>query len=314
MMQLPSTPSPTHDTAVLRPVPARSVRHGGQAEISAGGVIYNGEAAPSFGDIGAFREYPDVRSFKRKFGLIVPATNTSAEHELWAIIFQNPGPSGLQGVGIHAATVNTPRPTLDSPAAVESYKRQFLDGLRSAVDAALLAQPDHLIMGMSLEHILDGLDAIKACVAEIETHSRVAWATWHDAAAAALRKFSARRIGLLTPFDRDGNRRATRMFEDLGFEVVASVGFACADAVQIAHVPDWAKERAVLELLATEQNALDAVVQCGTNMSFVQLAERLEPLVGIPMLGINAVTFWHALRQTGIVNPVPGAGRLFREF
>src|SRR3712207_1610257 len=98
------------------------------------------------------------------------------------------------------------------------------------------------------------------------------------------------------------------MFEELGFEVVSTVGFSCANALHIAHVPDWAKERAILELLATSSNRLDAVVQCGTNMSMSQVAERLEPVIGIPILGINAVTFWYALRENGIDAPLEGAG------
>jgi len=30
---------------------------------------------------------------------------------------------------------------------------------------------------------------------------------------------------------------------------------------------------------------LDAVVQCGTNMSLIDVSEKLEPVVGIPILG-----------------------------
>ena len=79
-------------------------------------------------------------------------------------------------------------------------------------------------------------------------------------------------------------------------------------------IPDWAKEKAVMELLATEDNKLDAVVQCGTNMSFMDVAEKLEPVVEIPILGINAVTFWYALRENGFEGALVGAGRLLREF
>src|SRR3712207_3989021 len=104
------------------------------------------------------------------------------------------------------------------------------------------------------------------------------------------------------------------MFEELGFEVVASVGFSCANALHIAHVPDWAKEKAILELLATGANGLDAVVQCGTNMSLTDVTERLEPVLGIPILGVNLVTFWYALRENGIDAPLTDAGRLMREF
>jgi maleate isomerase len=64
------------------------------------------------------------------------------------------------------------------------------------------------------------------------------------------------------------------MFDELGFEVVSSVGFSCASVLNYPLIPDWAKEKAILELLATRENKLDAVVQCGTNMSLIDVSER----------------------------------------
>lgn len=127
---------------------------------------------------------------------------------------------------------------------------------------------------MSLEHIISGIEGVRAPMAEIERHSGLSWAARHDAAPAALNKFGARRIGLLTPFEKAGNESAARMFEDLGFTVVASVGLSCAHALHIAHIPDWAKEKAITELLASADNKLHAIVQCGTNMSLIDVCER----------------------------------------
>jgi hypothetical protein len=62
------------------------------------GVIHNGKKAENFGEIDPSRGYADVRSFRRKFGLIIPATNTSMEHELWSIIFRNQHPHELQSL------------------------------------------------------------------------------------------------------------------------------------------------------------------------------------------------------------------------
>jgi maleate isomerase len=182
------------------------------------------------------------------------------------------------------------------------------------MDVASLAQPQYMLMGMSLEHILGGIKEIRAPMADLEAYSGLSWATWHDAIQAALGKYGAKRIGILTPFDKKGNEFATQMFEELGFEVVSSVGFSCANALHIAHVPDWAKEKAILELLATDENKLDAVVQCGTNMSLIDVTEKLEPVVGIPILGINIVIFWYALRENGFERALVGAGRLLQEF
>jgi maleate isomerase len=166
---------------------------------------------------------------------------------------------------------------------------------------------------MSLEHILPGLSAVQAAAREIEARSGLAWATWHDAAHAALSCYGARCIGLLSPFDRTGSASAQRLFEDLGYEVVTSLGFSCAHALHIAHVPDWAKEKAIVERLATPARRLDAIVQCGTNLSLSQVAEALEPRLGIPILGVNATTLWYALRENGFDAPLHGGGRLLRE-
>ncbi len=135
------------------------------------GVILNGVTAKQFGAIDSARGYPDVRSFKRKFGLLIPATNTSMEHELWSIIFKNQGAGLLDGVGIHTSNVITPAPKLATVDDLHEYRRQFLDGLKTAIDAALLAQPEYLIMGMSLEHIIHGLDAIRQPMQEVENHA-----------------------------------------------------------------------------------------------------------------------------------------------
>lgn len=278
------------------------------------GVIFNGKKAEHFGEIDSSQGYPDVRSFRRKFGLLIPVTNTSMEHELWSILFKNQGPGELSGVGLHTSSVSTPNPKLNTAADLLDYRRQFLDGLKSAIDAALLAEPQYLIMGMSLEHIISGIEEIRAPMTDIEIYSRLSWATWHDAAPAALNKLGAKRIGLLTPFDNQGNKNASKMFEDLGFTVVSTVGFSCAHALHIAHIPDWAKEKAIMELLATANNNLDAIVQCGTNMSLTNVCEKLEPIIGIPILGINAVTFWYALRENGFTSPLAGGGKLLRYF
>jgi maleate isomerase len=168
-------------------------------------------------------------------------------------------------------------------------------------------------MGMSLEHIVSGLDSIRTTMAQMEKYCSLSYATWHDAIRAALDSYGAKRIGLLTPFEEVGNASAIKMFEELGYEVVTSIGFACGNTQHIAHIPDAVKERAVMEM-ASAHNKLDAIVQCGTNMSMINVTEKLEPSLGIPILGINAVSFWFALREAGFSDPLVGGGRLLREF
>lgn len=296
-----------------QPVRLADVNKAPMPGLAPSGMVKDGEP---FSDLVIVRTpgQPDARSFRRKFGLLIPATNTSMEHELWSIIFNNPGATGLDGVGIHTVSIQTPKAQLKTAADLQAYKTQFVAGLANAIDQAALAQPEYLIMGMSLEHILTGVDEIRSLMQGIESRYPYSWATWHEAANAALKKYKAKRIALISPFDVNGNKNAIRLFEDLGYDVVASFGFACSNALDIAHIPDAAKEEVILRLLATPENHLDAVVQLGTNMSMLNVTEKLEPRLGIPILGINAVTFWYALRETGIAAPLQRGGRLLREF
>ena len=279
--------------------------------INAERFFYNGKTVENF-DLDTSSELKDINSFKRKFGLVIPVTNTCMEFELWDIIFNNQENGSLVGIGLHTTNIQIASPIVKNDNDLEVFKSAFIDGLNAALIQSQLSRPEYMIMGMSLEHILYGIDQIRELMGK--SILQISCATWHDAADAALKKFKAKRIGLLSPFIPKGNENAIKMFEDLGYEVVASFGFACTDLVDIGHIPDAAKEKAILEYLATPENKLDAVVQMGTNISLTKVIEKLEPLIGIPILGINATTFWYALRENGFDKPVLKSGRLFREF
>lgn len=273
--------------------------------------VINGMPVTGF-NLNNSKGFPDSLSFNRKFGLLIPVTNTIMEHELWSIIFNNQQAGGLEGVGIHTTSIQTPRVNIQTEADLINFKDIFKAGLNRAVEEALLSKPEYLIMGMSLEHILYGLEEIRELMNSIDTN--ISWATWHDASDAALKKYKAKRIGIISPFIKKGNENAKKMFEDMGYEVVVSFGFGCPDLVDIGHIPDSAKEKVILDYLATPDNRLDAIVQLGTNMSMINMSEKLEPVLGIPIIGINAALLWYALRENGFTKPFIKSGRLLQEF
>ena len=273
--------------------------------------VKNGQPVPDF-NLESAEPFPDQLSFRKKFGLLIPLTNTTMEYELWRIIMENRDSGGLDGVGIHTTGVQLPALKILTEDDLERFKEAFITGLDTSIKQAMQSKPEYLIMGMSLEHILNGIEPIRQLMERIQTG--ISWATWHQAADAALKKCNARRIGFISPFIKKGNEHAARMFEELGYEVVSSFGFGCPDLVDIAHIPDAAKEEAILRHVAIPEYRLDAVLQLGTNMSLARITDRIEDRIGIPVLGINAVTFWYALRENGFKEPLRGAGRLLREF
>jgi maleate isomerase len=88
-------------------------------------------------------------------------------------------------------------------------------------------------------------------------------------------------------------------------------GLRCPTATSIAQVP----ETRLLPIIRDELNGpdVDAILQVGTNLSMVRLADEAERWLGKPVLAINAVTLWHALRASGIRDQMRGFGSLLRE-
>ncbi len=255
--------------------------------------------------------FPDTRSHRLKLGALVPATNTTVESEMWQVIYNNP--EALAGVGLHSSNILTPAPRFGNADELENYRKLFLANLDSAVDVALLAEPEYLMLGFSMEHFYSSVEENEEAARRIEDNTGLAVATWTKAASAALTRFAAQRIGVLCPFETTGLQSAVRLFENLGFEVGAAVGLACGGGIDVGHVPDSYKERAIRERILGAAR-LDAIVLCGTNMSSLALAEKLEPELGLPIVGINPALIWYAVREAGIRAPLSGSSRLLLEF
>ena len=114
----------------------------------------------------------------------------------------------------------------------------------------------------------------------------------------------------MTPYQPVGDVNAARFFNEIGFDVVNIKGLRCPTAVSIAHVQEAALRQALIEVNA---NDVDALVQAGTNLSMVRLADEAERWLGKPVIAIKATIWWMALRDNGIEDKVYGCGRLLRE-
>ena len=80
--------------------------------------------------------------------------------------------------------------------------------------------------------------------------------------------------------------------------------------MDIARVGDERLREVVAELDGPD---VEAIVQVGTNLSFVGPAETAGTELGKPVVAINSATLWHALREHGMADQVSGAGSLLRE-
>jgi maleate isomerase len=126
----------------------------------------------------------------------------------------------------------------------------------------------------------------------------------------ALRAFGATRIAVLTPHMPAGDDEIKTYLTQSGFDVKRIRGLKCPNPRAIAQVQPAAIEQNLRELDGPD---VDALVQLGTNLAGADVAVRLEPLCGKPVIAINPATYWHALRRHGIADKIAGHGRLLAE-
>lgn len=244
-----------------------------------------------------------VLAHRAAFGVIVPSTNTVVEDEYNRI--------RPEGVSYHAGRILIENGRLDDNDVFERFLESLRLQIEKAIESVLTCEPDHLIMGMSAETFWGGAEGNDRFEQWVRDVSGLEVTSGAAACDAALKAVGARRIGVITPYQSVADEEVRRFFTEIGYDVAAVHGLKCPSATAIAKVPPHEVE-AAFETVDLE--GVDALVQAGTNLPVVGVADRLERKLGKPVIPINAATAWHALRTRGITDPVEGAGRLLRDF
>ena len=245
----------------------------------------------------------DALGWRRKFGVLAPSTNTIVEPDFYQM--------AVPGVTAHFSRIYIRDQNMSSNKAFEELLVQLRAEMELAVKRVMTAEPDYLVMGMSAETFWGGLEGNREFRQRLGELGSVRLATGAEACERALKLLNVKRIGVVTPYQPVGDENVDRFFGDLGVEVVTLKGLKCPSAVSIAHVDEETLRQALLEV---NLDGVEAIVQVGTNLSMLRLADEAERWLGKPVIAINAAIWWMALRDNGIEDRLHGFGSLLREF
>ncbi|WP_341992047.1 Asp/Glu racemase [Azorhizobium sp. AG788] len=245
----------------------------------------------------------DRLGYRLKIGIIIPSTNTTVQPETDAM-----RPAGVTN---HVGRIHIPDLPLTNDTEFEAMVEAIGPDLFGAVDRVMTCKPDHLVMGMSIPTFWGGKAGGAALLARLEARAGVSVSMGSAACVEALGRFpQVRRIGILTPYQPVGDAHVARYFADHGYEVAQVHSLMRPSEVQIAHATD-ADIREGLKTLAVA--GVDAIVQAGTDLAVTDIADEAERWLGLPVIAINAATYWSALRRCGIADQIAGRGRLLAE-
>jgi maleate isomerase len=244
----------------------------------------------------------DALGWRKKFGVLAPSTNTIVEPDFHAM--------AVRGVTSHMSRIHIRDQDLSSDEKMVRLLEQMGEEILFAIDRVMTAGVNYLIMAMSAETFWEGMEGNRAFVRRIEDHTGIRVASCASACQAALEAFQVNKIGVITPYQAVADDKIRRFFNDIGIEVVRLEGLRCPTALAIAEVSEDALRNHLQEL---DGDDIEAIVQMGTNLSMLRLADEAERWLGKPVIAINAATWWYALRQNDIQDRVYGCGRLLRE-
>ncbi|MDE0728157.1 MAG: arylmalonate decarboxylase [Alphaproteobacteria bacterium] len=245
----------------------------------------------------------DRLGWRRKLGVVTPSTNTIVEPEFHAM--------APRGVTNHTSRFLIPNMALNSDEDFERLVVEIKANLDVAVDGLTPAGVDHIIIGISAESFWDGAQGAQVLQDRLEARAGCTMTLGSAAARAALDAVGAKRLGVVTPYWPVADERVRRYFGECGFDVIALKGLQANSPVNIAEQSEETLRNALAEVNGGE---VDTIIQVGTNLGMAELAGEAERWLGKPVIAINTALYWHALRQNGIADRIPGWGCLLEDY
>jgi maleate isomerase len=123
----------------------------------------------------------------------------------------------------------------------------------------------------------------------------------------AFRHLGIRRISAVSPYPDEIDRREVAFFQSCGIEVLGMSGLGIDNGREMADPSPGEIYRFAKHNLKPGSDAM--LISCGA-MRAHYIAEMLEQDIGVPVVSSTTATMWAAMRFAGVMDPLPGFGRL----
>jgi maleate isomerase len=234
--------------------------------------------------------------WRARLGFLLPPGNPTVEAEMMAL--------APQGVSLHFHRM-TARGTPGALDGQDERNREMIASLDGCVEMLALVHPDIIVVAHTATSYHLGREREAALLARLKEASGVRVVTAFGSVAAALERLGVRRVAVGTPYSSETTAQGRAHLEAHGYTVV------CAENLKgVANIYDETAERAYGLARSVDRPDAEAVFLSGTGMPTLPVLEVLEHDLGKPVLSSASAMMWHALRTSGVRQPIPGYGRL----
>jgi maleate isomerase len=128
----------------------------------------------------------------------------------------------------------------------------------------------------------------------------------------AMKALGARKVGTLHPYEAHHNERHAQQMRELGCEPCGVL--ACDySLINLGRVPIEDAPR-LARRLKQENPEIDTIHLASAHWATAHCLDQIERELDVSVMSSQQAIFWDAIRTAGISEPIPGYGRLLREF
>ena len=232
---------------------------------------------------------------RARIGVVVLSTDYTLEHEFRNIL-TSPGVDFY-----HARIANSVTITTKTLSDMKPLIRQTAELILPGDDLDVVAY------GCTSASVVLGDDVIAGLLNAAKPTAKTTNPAF--AAAAALNALGAKRIAILTPYEREVNELVQKSMEEKGFDIPIFGSFNENHDPTVAAINETSLLNAVMKLISLSK--VDAVFISCTSVKIADSIKKIENKINIPITSSNHALAWHCLRLAGIDDNFPNLGKLY---
>lgn len=236
--------------------------------------------------------------WRARLGILVPPGNPTLEPEVMQLT--------PRGVSAHFTRMVAHGET-GSHVGQDERNRTQIGHLDENVELLAMVKPGVIALGHTASSYTLGAQGEAELIERMTQRWCIPFITAFGSVVAALRHLGIERVAYGTPYNAQTTLQGKAHLEAYGFKVVSF-----GNLPGVLNIYDESAERAYG--LGRQVDSTDAqiVFLSGVGMPTVDAIDVLEHDLGKPVVSSVTAMMWHALRITGVHEPIEGAGQLLR--
>jgi maleate isomerase len=234
--------------------------------------------------------------WRARLGFLVPPGNPTVEPEMMAL-----APDGVTTHFNRMVARGLPG-SLDGQS---ERNRMMIDNIDASIEMLALVKPDVIVLAHTATSYYLGRQGEAELLARLEGATGTRLVTAFGSVLRAFERLNVRKVALGAPYSREITLQGKAHLEAHGLEVVSFDNLK-----GVTNIYDETAERAYRLARAVDTPKAEAVFLTGTGMPTLPVLEALEQDLAKPVISSASAMMWHALRLTGVRQPIPGYGRL----